>query len=61
MRAFTVGWNQKTDQTAVEFSPLYNDLHNTLKLDILKDAIAILNTEFEQKLAERKASNEQLS
>ena len=58
MKAFTVEWNLKTDQTAVKFSPLYNDLHNTLKLDILKDAILILNTEFEQKLAERKASND---
>jgi hypothetical protein len=47
-----IKWNQKTDQTDVTFSPDFNQLHNVAKVDVLGDALFMLNEEYVKALGE---------
>lgn len=50
MRVFTVKWKPHKDETTVFFSNEYKDFHWIEKLDVLKDAINILDEEYEKVL-----------
>lgn len=45
MKALTVSWNETTDQTDVTFTAEFNAQHAVAKIDILTDALAILEME----------------
>lgn len=45
MRAFTVRWSDERDVTAVNFTPEFKNAHQVTKLDILEDAIYLLQKE----------------
>lgn len=49
MKALTVYWNPETDQTNVEFTPDYHDLHLVAKIDVLQDVRSIVQEELHQK------------
>lgn len=48
MRAFTVKWSDEKDVTAVNFTPEFQNAHQVTKLDILEDAIYLLQKEHDQ-------------
>jgi hypothetical protein len=46
MKAMQIDWNQKTDMTAVLQTPEYHALDDVAKIDIIGDAIFMLNEEY---------------
>lgn len=48
MRAFTVRWSDEKDVTAVTFTPEFEGSHQVTKLDILEDAIYMLQKKHDE-------------
>ena len=55
MKLISILWNPKTDATAVNFTPDYKDLHSVAKIDVLQNAISILQDECMEKIEELRA------
>jgi len=47
-RMFSCFWNSNQDDTTIKFSEYFEELSLINQLDILKDAIGMLNKEYEQ-------------
>lgn len=50
MRAFTVYWNPNSDETTIKYSDEFNYSDQIVKLDVLQDAMGILNEVYEENL-----------
>ena len=44
MRAFTVNWNIKSDETFADFADEFNDMDDVAKIDVIEDSIQTLQT-----------------